>query len=56
MLRYLAVSILMCVFSSLTLAMPIKRVIYITFDGTRWQDVFVDRAHFKKYGKNTVAN
>lgn len=36
----------------------IKRVIYITLDGVRWQDIFEDRSHLKtfwdKYAKNMM--
>lgn len=32
--------------------MKIDNVIYITLDGTRWQDIYVDRSHFPKlWGK-----
>lgn len=35
----------------------IKHVIYITLDGVRWQDVFIDRKHFRlfwqKYARNS---
>lgn len=30
----------------------IKHVIYITFDGTRWQDIFLDHSHLEKFWKN----
>lgn len=55
MFRLLVVFLLTCCLSSLALATTITHVIYITFDGTRWQDVLVERTHFPilwgKYAK-----
>lgn len=35
---------------------PVKRIIYITFDGVRWQDIYKDKSHFpilwNKYAKD----
>ncbi|MHB1946985.1 MAG: sulfatase-like hydrolase/transferase [Gammaproteobacteria bacterium] len=50
MLRVLIVWFIFCL-SSLCFALDthhIKHVIYVTFDGTRWQDIFVDPIYFPK--------
>lgn len=46
MLRFILLLIIASL-STLTFADKITRVIYITVDGVRWQDVFNDRTHFK---------
>lgn len=46
MLRLIFSFILASLLSSTTFADKITRVIYVTLDGTRWQDLFVDRSHF----------
>lgn len=46
MLRLAACFFLTCLLSSFAFADKITRVIYVTFDGTRWQDIFLDRSHF----------
>src|SRR5207248_2963214 len=55
MLRFFFVLVL-CLLSFSSNASPpinnkITRVIYVTFDGTRWQDIFLDHSHFKKFWK-----
>ena len=62
MWRYLL--LMLCVFSMTSAVAyhtnnyPIHRIIYITFDGTRWQDVFLERVYFPKlwgkYAKNAI--
>jgi hypothetical protein len=53
MLRLLTIVILFCVFStSIATTKPnhqIKHVIYITLDGTRWQDIYLDHSHLKTF-------
>jgi hypothetical protein len=52
MLRLFLCLIITSLLSSVVFADKITRVIYITLDGTRWQDVFIDRTHFQKlWGK-----
>ena len=51
----LIISCLLCVSATAAankpLDKPILHVIYITLDGTRWQNVFEDRSHFSKLWK-----
>jgi hypothetical protein len=42
MMRFLVVIFLTCIFSISSYAGHIKHVIYFTFDGVRWQDVFLN--------------
>ena len=47
MSKKLLITFFLAQFTQLALAQSIERVIYVTLDGVRWQEVFKYREHFK---------
>lgn len=47
-LLFLSIFLALPVLANTPSSSPIQRVLYVTLDGTRWQDVYLDHSHFAK--------
>lgn len=52
----LATNIIFCKYSIKATTRTIKRVIYLTLDGVRWQDVFLNRSYFSTFWNKHAKN